>query len=116
LKSTISNGKINSETVKSTNVRSKINICSKSLIIRKKILGVPCEICTAKMPPKSDLVEIGGRCFLESASCLILLYMGLIGLVLEYGSVCFTNMAKTHLLGLERVEYRALRVDEIHTE
>jgi hypothetical protein len=36
LKSTISNGKINSETVKSTNVRSKINLCTKSLIIRKK--------------------------------------------------------------------------------
>jgi hypothetical protein len=35
LKSTISIGKINSETVKSTNVRSKINLCTKSLIIRK---------------------------------------------------------------------------------
>jgi hypothetical protein len=38
----------------------------------------------------------------------ILLYKGLIGSVLEYGSVCFTNMAKTHMLGLERVQYRAL--------
>jgi hypothetical protein len=36
LKSTISNGKINSETVKSTNVRSKINLSTKSLILRKK--------------------------------------------------------------------------------
>jgi hypothetical protein len=26
------------------------------------------------------------------------------------GSVCFTNMAKSHMLGLERVQYRALRV------
>jgi hypothetical protein len=40
LKSTISNGKINSETLKSTNVRSKINLCTKSLIVRKKILSV----------------------------------------------------------------------------
>jgi hypothetical protein len=28
----------------------------------------------------------------------------------EYGSVCFTNIAKTHMLGLERVQYRALRI------
>jgi hypothetical protein len=41
---------------------------------------------------------------------LILLCTGLIGSVLEYGSVCFTNMAKTHMLGLERVQYPALRV------
>jgi hypothetical protein len=40
--------------------------------------------------------------------CLILLYRELIGSVLEYGSVCFTNMIKTHMLCLERVQYRAL--------
>jgi hypothetical protein len=74
-------------------------------------MELPCEICIAKMPPKSNLVEIGGRCFLGSASiCLILLYEGLIGSVLEFGSVCFTNMAKTHIMGLERVQSRALRV------
>jgi hypothetical protein len=39
-------------------------------------------------------------------SCLILLYRGLIGS--EY--VCFTNMAKTHMLGMERAQYRALRI------
>jgi hypothetical protein len=43
-------------------------------------------------------------------SCLILLYRGLIGSVLEFGSVCFTNMARTHMLGLERVRFGALRV------
>jgi hypothetical protein len=43
-------------------------------------------------------------------SCLILLYTGLIRLVLEYGSVCFKNMAKTYMLRLERVQYRALRI------
>jgi hypothetical protein len=30
--------------------------------------------------------------------------------VLEYGSICFTNMARTHMLGLERVQYLALRI------
>jgi hypothetical protein len=43
-------------------------------------------------------------------SCLILLYREIIGSVLENGSVCFTNMAKTHMLDLERVQYRALRI------
>jgi hypothetical protein len=31
-------------------------------------------------------------------------------MVQEYGSVCFTNMAKTLILGLERVQYRKLRI------
>jgi hypothetical protein len=43
-------------------------------------------------------------------SCLILLYGGLVGSVLKYGSVCFKHIAKTHMLGLERVQYRALRI------
>jgi hypothetical protein len=33
-------------------------------------MELSCEICTAKMPPKGELVEIGGRCFLGSASML----------------------------------------------
>jgi hypothetical protein len=41
---------------------------------------------------------------------MILLYRGLIVSVLEYGSVCFTNMARTHMLGLEMVQYRALQI------
>jgi hypothetical protein len=36
--------------------------------------------------------------------------IGLIGSVLEYDSVCFMNLAKTHKLCLERVQYRALRI------
>jgi hypothetical protein len=67
-------------------------------------MELPCKICRAKMPPKGELVEIGGRCFLGSASILF----DTAGSVLEYGSVCFTNMAKTHLLGLERVQYQSL--------
>jgi hypothetical protein len=39
-----------------------------------------------------------------------LLYRGLIGSVLEYGSVCYTGMAKIHMLLLERIQYRALRI------
>jgi hypothetical protein len=50
-------------------------------------------------PPKGELVEIGGRCWGAHPSYLILLYKGLIGLV------GFTNMAKTHELGLES-QYR----------
>jgi hypothetical protein len=43
-------------------------------------------------------------------SCILLLYRGLIGSVLEYGSVCYAGMAKTHMLLLERIQYRALRI------
>jgi hypothetical protein len=39
-----------------------------------------------------------------------LLYRGLIGSVLEYGSVCYAGMGKTHMLLLERIQYRALRI------
>jgi hypothetical protein len=33
-------------------------------------MELPCEIYTAKMPSKSKLIDIGGRCFLGSASIL----------------------------------------------
>jgi hypothetical protein len=56
------------------------------------------------------LKSVAGVSWGAHLSCLILLYRGLIGSVLEYGSVCFTNMVKTHTLGLERVQYRALRI------
>jgi hypothetical protein len=55
------------------------------------------------MPPKSKLIEIGGKCFLRSASVLFdTAVKGLIGSVLKYGTVCFANMATTHMLGFER--------------
>jgi hypothetical protein len=41
---------------------------------------------------------------------MILLYRGLIGSILEYGSVCYAVMARTHMLLLERIQYRALRI------
>jgi hypothetical protein len=72
-------------------------------------MELPCEVCTVKMPPKSKLVEFGGRfSWRAHLSCLILLYRRLIGSVLEYSLVCFTNMAKTHMMGLERAQYWAI--------
>jgi hypothetical protein len=56
------------------------------------------------------LKSVAGVSWGAHPSNLIQLYRGLIGSVLEYGSVCFPNMARTHMLGLERVQYRALRI------
>jgi hypothetical protein len=56
------------------------------------------------------LKSVAGVSWGAPPSCLILLYRGLIVSVLEYGSVCFTNMAKTHMLGLKRFQYRAMRI------
>jgi hypothetical protein len=53
---------------------------------------------------------VAGVSWVVHPSCLILRYRGLIESVLEYGLVCFADLAKTHMLGLERVQYRALRV------
>jgi hypothetical protein len=39
-----------------------------------------------------------------------MLYRGFVGSVLEYGSVCYSGMARTHMLRLERVEYRGIRI------
>jgi hypothetical protein len=52
------------------------------------------------------LKSVAGVCWGALPSCLILLYKRL----MEYGSVCFTNMAKTHMLSLERVQNRKLRI------
>jgi hypothetical protein len=40
------------------------------------------------------LKSVAGFSWGANPSCLILLYRGLIGLVLEYGSVCFANMVR----------------------
>jgi hypothetical protein len=47
---------------------------------------------------------------LASVSCMLLLYRGLFGSVLEYGSVCYAGMARIHMSLLERIQYRALRI------
>jgi hypothetical protein len=75
----------------------------------------PHEICEAKMSTKNKLIEISSGCVVGNVhlpSCMLLLYRGLIGSVLEYGSVCYTGMAGTHMLSLERVQYRALRISK----
>jgi hypothetical protein len=41
---------------------------------------------------------------------MLILYKGLIRSVLEYGCVAFDRMAGTHILKLERVQYRCLRI------
>jgi hypothetical protein len=42
---------------------------------------------------------------------MLLLYRGLIGSVLEYGPVCYAGIARTHILLLERIQYRAATRD-----
>jgi hypothetical protein len=54
------------------------------------------------------LKSVAGVSWGAHPSCMLLQYRGLIGSVLEYGSVCFTGMA--HMLLLERIQYRALRI------
>jgi hypothetical protein len=56
------------------------------------------------------LKSVAGVSSGEHPSCMLLLYRGLIGSVLEYGSVCYAGMARTHVLLLERIQYRALRI------
>jgi hypothetical protein len=41
---------------------------------------------------------------------MIMLYEGLVGSVLKYDSVCCSGMARTHILRLERVQYRGIRI------
>jgi hypothetical protein len=41
---------------------------------------------------------------------MLLLYKGLIGSGLDYLSVCYSGMAETHMLRLERVRYRGIRL------
>jgi hypothetical protein len=41
---------------------------------------------------------------------MIMLYMGLVGSILENGSVCYSGMARTNMLRLERVMYRGIRI------
>jgi hypothetical protein len=41
---------------------------------------------------------------------MLILYKGLIRSVLKYGCIAFDRMAGTHMLKLERVQYRCLRI------
>jgi hypothetical protein len=41
---------------------------------------------------------------------VIVLYRGLVGFVLEYGSACYSGLARTYMLLLEKVQYRVIRI------
>jgi hypothetical protein len=41
---------------------------------------------------------------------MLLLYKSLIGSVLDYALLCYFGMAGTHMLRLERVQYRSIRL------
>jgi hypothetical protein len=42
--------------------------------------------------------------------CMLLLYKRLVGSILDYASVCYSGMARTHFLKLKRLQYRCLRI------
>jgi hypothetical protein len=41
---------------------------------------------------------------------MLLLYKELVGSILDYASVCYSGMARTHFLKLERLQYLGLRI------
>jgi hypothetical protein len=41
---------------------------------------------------------------------MLLFNKGLLGSILNYASVCYSGMARTHFLKLERLRYRGLRI------
>jgi len=41
---------------------------------------------------------------------MLLLYKGLVRSVIEYGCICFSEMAATHFKKLERVQWRGMRI------
>jgi hypothetical protein len=41
---------------------------------------------------------------------MLLLYKGLVGSILDYASVCYSRMARTHFLKLERLQYQGLKI------
>jgi hypothetical protein len=41
---------------------------------------------------------------------MLLLYKILVGSILHYASVCYSGMARTHFLKLERLQYRGLKI------
>jgi hypothetical protein len=56
------------------------------------------------------LKSIAGVWWRANPRCMLLLYKGLIGSVLDYASVCYSGMAKTYMFRLERVQYRGIRL------
>jgi hypothetical protein len=54
--------------------------------------------------------SIAGTAWGSHPDNMLILYKGLVRSVLEYGCVCFSEMAVTHFKKLERVPWRALRI------
>jgi ribonuclease HI len=54
--------------------------------------------------------SIAGVSWGAHPSCMLILYKGLVGSVLEYGSICYSGMSKTNFLKLERLQYRGIRI------
>jgi hypothetical protein len=54
--------------------------------------------------------SIAGTWWGAHPRCMLLLYKGLVGSILDYASVCYSGMARTHFLKLERLQYRGLRI------
>jgi hypothetical protein len=84
-------------------------------------MELPCKICTAKMPPKNKFIEIGGRCFLRSASVLFdttvkgthWIGPGIwLCLFYEYGKDTHAGFGKDSIPGIEN----CIKSDGIYTE
>jgi hypothetical protein len=56
------------------------------------------------------LKSVAGVWWGAHSRCMIKLYRGLVGSVLEYGSVYYSGIARTHMLRLKRVQYPGIRI------
>jgi hypothetical protein len=78
---------------------------------QKTSTGRPRALHSAEMQSTNTFLAIYGRDVLGSAlGCDVDLYKGLIRSVLEYGCIAFDRMVATHMLKLERIQYRCLRL------
>jgi hypothetical protein len=54
--------------------------------------------------------SIAGTWWRAHPRCMLLFYKGLVGFILNYASVCYSGMTRTHFLKLETLQYRGLRI------
>jgi hypothetical protein len=54
--------------------------------------------------------SIAGTWLRAHPRCMLQLYKGLMGSILDFASECYSEMARTHFLKLERLQYRGLRI------
>jgi hypothetical protein len=74
-------------------------------------MGNSCQIRSEAMSAETDFLQsIAGVWWGAQLRCMLLLYKGLIGSVLDYALVCYSGMGKTHMLRVERVQYRGIRL------